>query len=195
MAWVSIIGDCNPKPEKPVSLTKAQRKSNDIIAGMNLKDLPVGYEFTIPEEFLDFLGHMNVMYYTHLFDRATWAFYEQFGFGREYHTRSGFASFALEGHARYLSEVRVGQTVRLRTRAIARSDKLIHAMHFMEKEDGTLAATSEFLGVHIDMRTRRSAPLPPEIAAGLDALLAKHQGFGWAAPLSGALRVGKKAAG
>ncbi|TAK13131.1 MAG: thioesterase [Anaerolineae bacterium] len=159
---------------------------------MNLNDLPVGLEMTIPEEYLDFLGHMNVMYYTHLFDRATWAFYDQFGFGREYHTQSGFGSFALEGHARYLSEVRVGQKVRLRTRLIARSDKLMHAMHFMEKEDGTLAATSEFLGVHIDLSTRRSAPYPPQVAAGLDALLAKHRALGWDAPLSGAIGVGKK---
>ncbi len=159
---------------------------------MNLNELPLGYEFTVPPDFSDFLDHMNVMYYTHLFDRATWAFYEQFGFGREYHTQSGYASFALEGHTRYLSEVRIGETVRLRSRAIARSDKLIHAMHFMQKEDGSLAATSEFLGIHIDLSTRRSAPLPPVITTALDDLLAKHSAMPWPAPTSGALGIEKK---
>ncbi|MBI3158437.1 MAG: thioesterase family protein [Chloroflexi bacterium] len=162
---------------------------------MNLSDLPVTAQAVIPTEYLDFLDHMNVMWYTHLFDLATWGFYDLFGFGEDYHRRSGCGSFALESHVRHLAEVRAGDGVKVYSRALARSEKVLHAMHFMAKTDGALAATLEYVGVHIDMGTRRSSPLPPEVAAGYDRLLAGHAALGWEPPVCGAMGVGKKSAG
>ncbi len=56
---------------------------------------------------MDHMGHMNVMWYTHFFDRAIWGFYELFDFGTEYHTNSGFGSFGLEMYTRLLSFFRL----------------------------------------------------------------------------------------
>ncbi len=36
----------------------------------DLRQLPVTSEATIPDEYLDSMGHMNVMWYTHLFSMA-----------------------------------------------------------------------------------------------------------------------------
>ena len=48
-------------------------------------------------------------------------------------------------------------------------------MHFMTiDESGDLAATSECVHAHIDMRIRRPAPVPPAIGAAIDRLLAEH---------------------
>ena len=33
----------------------------------DVRQLPVTHRQTIPEEYLDVMGHMNVMWYTHLF--------------------------------------------------------------------------------------------------------------------------------
>ena len=159
---------------------------------MNLTQLPLTYQKTIPTEYLDFVGHMNVMWYTHLFDLATFKFYETFGFGEHYHTQTALGSFALEQHTRYLAEVRAGEAVSIRTRALGRAAKILHFMHFMvEDADGALAATTELVGVHIDMSTRRSSPFPEHIAAGFDEILAAHQKLDWDVPVCGVMGVKK----
>ncbi len=155
---------------------------------MDLTKLPLTVQATIPEEYLDLLGHMNVMWYTHLFDEATFNFYETFGFGRDYHQNTGNGSFALEQHTRYLNEVRLGEQISIRTRMLGRSEKRFHFIHFMVKDAaGKLAATTEIVGVHIDLSVRRSSPLPPEIAGPLDDLIAQHSGLGWEAPVCGVM--------
>lgn len=156
---------------------------------MDFRQLPLSFSGQVQAKHLDFLDHMNVMWYTHFFDMATWGFFESFGFGRDYH-QGPYGSFALEHYTRYLAELRVGDQVKLYTRAIARNAKLLHFVHFMVRErDGELPATQEMLGIHIDMRTRRSAPLPEQIASAYNALIAEHNQLDWDPPLSGAMKL------
>jgi hypothetical protein len=62
-------------------------------------------------------------------------------------------------------------------------------MHFMTvDETGALAATQEHIGAHIDMRIRRMAPFPADVAARFDALAARHAGLGWQAPVCGSMK-------
>ena len=42
------------------------------------------------------------------------------------------------------------------------------------QKEGYLAATSEQIGMHIDMQTRRSSPLPDEVQSKLEKLLERH---------------------
>ncbi|HRN51341.1 MAG TPA: thioesterase family protein [Anaerolineales bacterium] len=158
---------------------------------MDFSKIPLTFEGTVQQDHLDFLGHMNVMWYTHFFDRATWNWYNSFGFGHEYHTQSGNGSFALESHTRYLAELRVGEEFKVYSRALQRNPKLFLMMHFMVRSrDGQLAAITELLGIHIDMATRRSSPLPKEIAALWDAQIAIGNKAGWDAPVSGVIKLG-----
>ena len=91
---------------------------------------------------------------------------------------------------RYLAEVREGQTVAVRTRLLGRSAKRIHFMHFLVNEAAAnLAATLESLGTHADMRRRRSAPVPEDVAAKIDAILERHRRFAWQAPVCGVIHV------
>lgn len=157
---------------------------------MDYTKLPITYQTTIPEEYIDVMGHMNVMWYTHLFDEAVYELWGLFGCGLDYHQRSGMGSFALEQHVRYLSEVRLGDRVTVRSRALGRSEKTFHFMHFIIKDgNGELAATGEFVGLHVDMRTRRSAPFPKEALEKLDVLLKAHQNLDWEAPLCGVMGI------
>jgi acyl-CoA thioester hydrolase len=158
---------------------------------VDFASLPHTLRTTVEPKHLDHLDHMNVMWYTHFFDLAIWNWYETFGFGKEYHTQSGYGSFALETHTRYLAELRVGDEVDVYIRMLARNTKLFHYILFMQRvADGALSATTEMLGIHIDMATRRSTPMPPAIAAYFDTLIAAHSALGWDPPLSGSIKVG-----
>jgi len=159
----------------------------------DLSPLPVTNHKVIPENYIDIMGHMNVMWYIHIFDIATRNLFNSVGFGEEYVRRTGNGSFALEAHIRYLSEVKLGDAVTVRSRVLAHSAKTLHFMHFMTKDhDESLAATIELLGAHADLSQRKVTPFPPEILSRLDPLLEAHQKLPWEAPLSGTMGVRNK---
>jgi acyl-CoA thioester hydrolase len=157
---------------------------------MNLALLPITLSTTIPESYQDSMGHMNVMWYTHLFGKAASGLFKLAGMDRAYFESQQAGSFALAQFFRYRKEVRVGDRVTIRTRLLARSERQFHIIHFMTKgDDDVLAATGEFLAAHIDMSTRRTAAFPPDIAANIDRLIAEHSALDWDPPLSGAIQV------
>jgi acyl-CoA thioester hydrolase len=159
-----------------------------VIDVSHMNDLPIVHRAVIPESYLDMMGHMNVMWYTHLFSTAVGGLFHLVGLNRDYFESHQAGSFALETHIRYLAEVRAGEHLRIHSRLLGRSAKRLHWMSFMVKEDGpALAATSEFVATHIDMRVRRSSPFPPPIAEALDRVLAEHARLAWPAPVCGVM--------
>jgi acyl-CoA thioester hydrolase len=157
---------------------------------MSWKTLPITHRAAIPESYLDGMGHMNVMWYTHLFGLATRELFEQLGMGRSYFETNRAGAFALKQMFCYLAEVRAGEEVTIHSRLLGRSEKRLHVMHFMVKDQGDrLAATAEFLASHIDMATRRSSPFPAAVAGPIDRLVAAHGALGWEAPVCGAIKV------
>jgi acyl-CoA thioester hydrolase len=160
------------------------------LTAAELQSLPITATTAVPRDWLDDMGHMNVMWYTHLFSNATIGLFEQFGMNRDYFISQQAGSFALEAHVRYLAEVHAGQSVTLRSRLLGRSAKRFHFMHFLVIDDGeVLSSTGEMMGTHVDIRIRRSAPFPPEIAAAYDAILAEHQNLAWNAPVCGVMKA------
>jgi acyl-CoA thioester hydrolase len=155
---------------------------------MNLEPLPVTHQAVIPESYRDDMGHVNVTWYTYMFDQATVRLFELFGMDRRYYDANHAGSFALTQHTRYLAEVHIGESVEVRSRLLGRSAKRLHFLHFLTKAGGVLASTTELLGTHIDLSTRRSSPFPPSIANALDRLLAEHAALDWEAPVCGAIR-------
>jgi len=155
---------------------------------MDLTSLPVTLRAEIPDSYLDEMGHMNVMWYTHLFSLGAWGLFQMVGLNRDYFASNRTGSFALEQHFRYVKEVRVGERVTIRSRVLGRTAKRWHVMHFMSlDEPSALAATSECVHAHIDMRIRRSSPIPPAICEAIDRFLAEHARLPWDAPRCGEL--------
>lgn len=155
---------------------------------LDLSQLPLTHRTVIPEDYIDLMGHMNVMWYTHLFGKATGAIFQQVGLNRAYFQANQAGTFALKQLFTYHAEVREGEEVTIRTRVLGRSARKLHMLHFMSK--GTpevLASTNEFLAAHIDMKIRRTSDFPPGIAAAIDRLAAAHAALGWEAPVSGAM--------
>jgi acyl-CoA thioesterase FadM len=155
---------------------------------MDLSALPITHRDVIPETYIDAMGHMNVMWYTHLFALATGGLFRQVGLDRDYFQANQAGTFVLKQLITYLVEVREDEEVTIRTRVLGRSAKRLHMMHFMTKGvPEVLTTTGEFVAAHIDMTIRRTSPFPEPIAGAIDRLAAEHSALGWAPPVSGAM--------
>jgi hypothetical protein len=63
-------------------------------------------------------------------------------------------------------------------------------MQFMTiDESDVLAAIAEGVSTHVDMRIRRSSPMPRNITDAIDRLLEEHSRLEWPPPVCGAIRV------
>jgi acyl-CoA thioesterase FadM len=156
---------------------------------MDLTALPITHRQAIPESYRDEMGHMNVMWYTHLFSQATGRLFELVGMTAEYFQANQAGTFALENHVRYLAEVLPGKEVTIRSRLLGRSAKRLHFMNFMVVAgQEVVAATGEYIAAHIDMRVRRTSPFPPPIADAIDRVLAGHARLNWEPPVCGVMK-------
>jgi len=136
--------------------------------------LTLWQEIILPK-WTDYNRHMNVAYYTLVFDHAVDAFFSYVGLGRDYREATTGSTFAVEHHITYNKEVVEGDEVRCETRLVGFDEKRLHHYHEMyHVADGYLAATCEFLSLHVDLSTRRVAPMPAEKLEALSSLLDAH---------------------
>jgi len=116
---------------------------------------------TVPEEYRDENGHMNMRWYLAIFDDAGDVLHDRIGLTREYHSQHGTGTFDLEHHVHFLSEVNPGEEVAVYMRFVARSAKRLHYLMFMVNETrGKLAAIFECMNAFADLRVRKTAPFP-----------------------------------
>jgi acyl-CoA thioester hydrolase len=151
-----------------------------------IRELPVQLEMAIPPEWEDRNGHVNVQFYLALFELGGWDVLEDVGIDETWLEQRKFSQFDLEHHLHYRAEIWVGDQVSTYNRILGRSDKRFHGMYLIVNETrNRLAATVEYITAGVDMRTRRIAPFPEELASGLDVLIEKHQGLSWKTPVCG----------
>ena len=151
-------------------------------------DLPVLMEKVIPPEWQDLNGHVNVRHYLELYDAASWPKLAEFGLDASVFLERRQGVFDLEHHLWYLDELHVGDTVTVHWRFIARTVKRFHGVMFIvNRSRGRLASVFESVSTGADLDSRRTAPLPPEFATRLDALIAGDARRTWAAPTCGVM--------
>ena len=135
------------------------------------------YEGFVRPEWIDSNDHMNLAYYTVLFDQATDVIYDAFGMDQAYKTRTGCGTFAVESHNLYVQELLVHERVRVRTHVLAVDAKRLHLAHEMLRlPDGKPAAMQELMYLHIDLGARRVKPWPADVLARITALRDAHAG-------------------
>jgi acyl-CoA thioester hydrolase len=153
-----------------------------------LGDIIAPYRVTVPPEYEDENGHMNMRYYVALFDEAGYGLVAAAGLTVEYHRAQQTGGFDLEHHVHYLNEVGIGDTVAVYSRVVARTAKRVHYLMFMVNESrDKLAAIFECVNAFADLSVRKTAPYPPEIAAALDGLVARYAALDWDAPVCGVM--------
>ena len=83
-----------------------------------LEALPVFHRKTIPPDYQDIMGHMNIRWYFDLFARSGRKFFASHGLDEDYFRGGNFGVFTLKQFIQYFAEVRVGQTVAVHTRLL-----------------------------------------------------------------------------
>ena len=94
----------------------------------------------------------------------------------EYRKANQCSTFAHEAHLNFLREVNEGDKIRFESRLLDFDNKRIHFYQEMfHQEQGYLAASHESISSYMDMRTRKTAPLPDDIASRLQRVKDEHK--------------------
>jgi acyl-CoA thioester hydrolase len=133
------------------------------------------YRGVVAPEWIDLNGHLNLAYYTVLFDYATDLLFEAIGIGRDYKETTGCGTFVVETHNLYEQELLVGEEVRVASQILAADDKRLHLAHEMYRlADNCRAATQELMFLSIDLGLRRVVPFLPAVRGKVTAAAAAH---------------------
>ena len=142
---------------------------------MNLPAPLERYEGEVLPEWIDYNGHMNLAYYTVLFDQATDLLFDELGLGLDYRRDTLLGTFVAETHNLYERELLVGARVRIATRILEADDKRLHLGHEMFAiSGGYRTATQELLFLHVDLAARRVTSFPAELRQRIAAWAAAH---------------------
>ena len=142
---------------------------------MKLTDAPlITSEMGIQPDWIDYNGHLNMAYYSVLFDRSGDDAFDLIGVGASYARERQHTTYTGEVHICYVRELHLKHRVYARFQLLDCDEKRLHIFQELYHVDGWLAATAESLALHVDMSGPRVAPMPADIAAGLTAFAAKH---------------------
>lgn len=154
----------------------------------NVRQLPELLTMTVPPEWQDQNGHVNVQHYLSFYDRAGWPLLAQVGIDPGYFHDDRRGLFDLEHHIWYLAEMHVGDEIGAYGRFLDRSDKRLHGLMFLVNVSrGQLASVLEYVSTGADLESRRTAPLPDAVKARIDERIAEHNRLGWPAPRCGVM--------
>lgn len=145
--------------------------------------LPAELSCTVPPEFEDTNGHMNIRHYFDLQTQALSGLFDRIGYTLgDGAPRVG--PFTLEQHLRYHREVLVGHEVSAHLRLVGRDDRLLHGMAFLvNRTERLLANTFEFVLGNVDLDERRLTPFSAPAAAAVDREIEQHCHVGWEVPV------------
>jgi acyl-CoA thioester hydrolase len=167
-----------------------REKASDLLEQALL--LPHTHRQTIPAEYMDLNGHMNVMYYTHVGNMALRSFFDSMGLHDKLFVPGRRGMFALRQVISYVNELREDEEIEVHSGLVGYDRKRVHFMHYIiSLTHHRVAAYDERLAMYIDMSVRRSTEFEPEIVAQLEPLRQQHAATGWQPPLSGAIQLRK----
>jgi acyl-CoA thioesterase FadM len=134
------------------------------------------YREQVRPEWLDYNGHLNDASYAIVLSAAHELVLETLGLSADYRSSAGASMFTVETHLRYLAECGAGQTLTAST-LLVEADRKRLRLHSELYADGELVATGESLYLHVDTAAGRTAPLPEDRQARVDAMRDAHAGL------------------
>ncbi len=167
----------------------SSRKEPEDILQQALK-LPLTYQGTVPAEYMDGNGHMNVMYYTAVGNMAMGSFLAGTGLRDEVFKAGLRGMFALQQILSYQSELREGDEFAVHSGLVNYDAKRIHFFHYIiSLTHGRISCTDERMAMYIDLTQRRSTTFEPEIIERLAQVKAEILLLDWQPELSGAIHL------
>ncbi len=148
-----------------------------------IRELPSLATEVIPDKWQDQNGHVNVTFYMATYMEAGWRMFDTIGIDVSYCKERQMGFVDLENHFRYLRELHIGDRVTSYGRFYGHDSKRVHGgLLIVNDETDTLASTIEFLAISMDLRKRRAADIPADIAARISEIANEHQQLGWTVP-------------
>lgn len=153
-----------------------------ITPNFDVVGLPIASGRVRPE-WIDQNDHMNVAYYVLAFDLAIDDLWARLGITRDYIQNARGSTMAAESHLTYKREMLRDDPYVVTTELLAFDSKRLHHFQRMyHAEGGYLAATAEWMTLHVNLDRRKVAPWAPSILAELEAVAREQQAHLGAAP-------------
>lgn len=131
--------------------------------------------FRVVPDYIDPNGHMNVGYYSVIFDKASDVPCSRLGIGWDMIERLKITIFTLENHVTFQREVLEGQPLTFEFQLLDYDNKRVHLfMTMRHATEGWVAATYESMNMCIDMATRRATAWPADVMEKLAQVHAIH---------------------
>jgi carnitine 3-dehydrogenase len=130
-------------------------------------------EKIIPADWTDYNGHTNDSRYGQLASEAGDTFLRMVGLDQQYLAETG-TFFTVESHVRYLAQSHAGDKVRVYLRVLSFDAKRLHLWTEIKRDDGVVAATAEYLLLHVDATTQTSAPMSDAMLANVRPIGTAH---------------------
>ncbi|MGV3548777.1 thioesterase family protein [Rhizobium sp.] len=106
---------------------------------------------TVRPEWIDYNDHMNVAYYTLIFDRSGEAAVDILNLGETYRREENRTLVTAQAQINYVRELKVGAEVRSTFRLLDADAKSLHVYQELYHAEGWLAATYELVLLHVDL--------------------------------------------
>ena len=140
-----------------------------------IRSLPASFDQKVEQDTIDENGHMNITAYFGVGAWAPWLRLQEIALGEDYIGDRGLSFFTVGHHIGYFGELRLGERYSVRSALAGRTSKALHVVSFvLDEERDRPACSMEIMYVHVSMDTRRSVPIPDDVAAALDAEIAAH---------------------
>jgi carnitine 3-dehydrogenase len=144
----------------------------------------------IPNDWVDYNGHVNESRYLQLFSDGSDALLRLIGVDQDY-LRRGFSWFTVETHLMHKSEAHAEDVVEVRAQVLAADEKRLHVFQTAtRKGDGTVVATAEQMLLHVDTHAGRACPSEPPVRGRLAEVAAAQAGL--PRPADGGRHVGER---
>lgn len=119
-------------------------------------------------EWIDHNDHMNVAYYVLAFDEAVDRTWDRIGIAGEYVRDNQASTFAVDCHVTWQRELKLDDPYVITTQVLAYDSKRIYQfMRMFHADAGFVAATCEWLNLHVDLVRRRVVPWPAPVLASM----------------------------
>jgi carnitine 3-dehydrogenase len=131
----------------------------------------------IPNDWVDYNGHVNESRYLQLFSDGSDALLRLIGLDRAYLAR-GFSWFTVETHLMHKGEAHAGDLVEVATQVLAADEKRLHVFQTATRlDDGVAVATAEQMLLHVDTRASRACPAEEPVRSHLARIAVAQAGL------------------
>jgi acyl-CoA thioester hydrolase len=150
------------------------------------------FDGVVRPEWIDINGHMNVAFYVLAFDKAVDDLLARVGVTDDYIRDTGGTTFAVESHVTWRQELTEGQAYRIESQVLAYDEKRVHQFQRMyHATENYLAATAEWMNLHVDLATRRVSAWPESVLQALAELAAGQSRGGLPEEAGKRMRIAK----